>query len=70
MQAAGTIDNTDIIKAISTIVVIVMCVSWLYATIALCHSISKRTGHGKWWTAGLIFVSWLFFPVTAFHYEK
>ncbi len=34
------------------------------------HGISKRTGHGAWWTAGLIFAGWIFWPVTALHYEK
>jgi hypothetical protein len=42
----------------------------VYITIAISHGISTRTGHGKWWTAGLIFAGWLFLPVTAVHYQK
>ena len=70
MQAAGVIDHTGIVGLISAIIFILVCLLWIYATLSLFHAISKRTGHGKWWTVGLILVSWLFFPVTAFHYEK
>lgn len=34
------------------------------------HSISKRTGHGGWWTVGLLFAYIVVFPVTAFYYMK
>lgn len=43
----------------------------IYVIVKMFHDgISKRTGHGGWWTAGLIFAGWLFWPVTALHYEK
>lgn len=42
----------------------------IYMSIVINHGISTRTGHGKWWTAGLIFAGWLFLPVTAIHYQK
>lgn len=49
---------------------LIMFILWTYIWISVSHGISKRTWHGKWWTVGLLFASWLFFPVTAFHYEK
>lgn len=43
---------------------------WLIVSyIRVKHGISVRTGHGKWWTVGLLFWSWIIVPVTAFHYE-
>lgn len=42
----------------------------IYVIIKIYHWVSKRTGHGGWWTFWLIFTGWLFLPVTAFHYEK
>ena len=39
-------------------------------TVKINHGVSTRTGHGKWWTAGLMFAGWLFWPVTAVHYQK
>lgn len=42
----------------------------IYATIKIYGGISKRTGHGGWWTAWLFFLNPIFLPVTAFHYEK
>ncbi len=52
--------------------VAVIAILWLslYLPIIIMHGISKRTGHGWWWTAWLFFVYPIFFPVTAFHYEK
>jgi hypothetical protein len=42
----------------------------IYVNIKINHGVSTRTGHGKWWTVGLMFAGWLFWPVTALHYEK
>ncbi len=36
----------------------------------ICHGISLRTGHGKWWTIGIFFSGLIFLPVTALHYQK
>lgn len=36
----------------------------------LWHSISKRTWHGIAWTLGLIFLTIIFLPLTAFWYKK
>lgn len=47
-----------------------MMVVIIVGTIKLNHGISTRTGHGGWWTVGLMFAGWLFWPVTALHYEK
>lgn len=33
------------------------------------HPISKRTGHGGWWTLGLVFLGFIFMPITAFKYQ-
>ncbi len=41
----------------------------IYAIIKIYHNISLRTGHGGWWTVGMIFSSPIFIPVTAFHYQ-
>jgi hypothetical protein len=43
---------------------------WTIGYIKLNHGISKRTGHGGWWTVWLLFAGFIIFPVTAFHYEK
>ena len=40
----------------------------IYAIIKVYHGISKNTGHGAWWTVGLMFSTFIFLPVTAFHY--
>jgi type II secretory pathway pseudopilin PulG len=70
MKASGNIWGANIFHVLWLILIPVMYFCWIYATIVIFHGISKRTGHGKWWTVGLILASWLFFPVTAFHYEK
>jgi Family of unknown function (DUF5684) len=36
---------------------------------ALHNGVSKRTGHGGWWTAGLVFLSFVFLPLTAFKFK-
>lgn len=41
----------------------------IYVFIKIYHGVSKSTGHGGWWTVGLLLANWLFLPVTAFHYE-
>ena len=38
-------------------------------TIIMYNGISKRTGHGGWWTTGLFFLYFIFFPITAFTYN-
>ena len=47
-----------------------MVIILVIGTVKLNHGISTRTGHGGWWTVGLMFAGWLFWPVTALHYEK
>ena len=46
------------------------CILWFIGYVKLNHGISKRTGHGGWWTVWLLFAGFIIFPVTAFHYEK
>ena len=41
----------------------------IYAFIKVYHGISKNTGHGAWWTVGLIFLSFIMLPITAFTYQ-
>lgn len=41
---------------------------YVYAK-ALHNGISKRTGHGGWWTVGLLFLGFIFLPITAFQYK-
>lgn len=42
----------------------------IYVIVKVYHNgISKRTGHGGWWTAGLFFFSLIFLPLTAFTYN-
>lgn len=52
------------------IALVVIGYIWLFVSyIRVKHGVSVRTGHGKWWTVGLLFWSWILVPVTAFHYE-
>lgn len=42
----------------------------IYVVIRMLHDgVSKRTGHGGWWTVGLIFLGFIFMPLTAFGYK-
>ena len=42
----------------------------IYVAIRMVHDgISRRTGHGGWWTVGLLFLGLIFIPVTAFTYK-
>lgn len=49
---------------------VAMLGSTLYMHIDILHGISRRTGHGVWWTLGLILAGWLIFPVGALHYQR
>lgn len=40
----------------------------IYAIIKIMHGISKNTWHGAGWTVGLIFLYFIFFPITAITY--
>lgn len=42
----------------------------IYILISVWHNgISKRTGHGGWWTAGLIFFGFILLPITAYTFQ-
>jgi len=42
----------------------------IYVIVKAMHNgISKRTGHGGWWTTGLFFLGFIFLPITAFTYN-
>ncbi len=51
-------------------ITLISCIVWIIGYVKLNHGISKRTGHGGWWTVWLLFAGFIIFPVTAFHYEK
>ena len=55
---------------IGMIGVFILVIVLVVGTVKLNHGVSIRTGHSGWWTAGLMFAGWLFWPVTALHYEK
>ena len=43
----------------------------IYVMVKMFHNgISKRTGHGGWWTAGLVLLGFIFLPITAFTYNS
>ena len=70
MLAGGGVGSSVVSGTIMFLSVATMIGCLIYIMIAISHGISTRTGHGKWWTAGLMFAGWLFLPVTAVHYEK
>jgi hypothetical protein len=49
------------IPIVNVIIVIILAIK-------VNHGISVRTGHGWWWTVGLIFFSFIMFPITALTY--
>lgn len=55
---------------IAGIGIFILVIVLVVGTVKLNHGISTRTGHSGWWTVGLMFAGWLFWPVTALHYEK
>lgn len=40
-------------------------IGWIWAIIAM-HGLSRSFGHGGWFTVGLIFLPFIFFPILAF----
>lgn len=40
-------------------------IGWVWAVIAM-HDLSRSFGHGGWFTVGLIFLPFIFFPILAF----
>lgn len=48
---------------------IVFIIPGIILTIIMTHGISKRTGHGGWWTVWLVFLGFIFLPITALQYQ-
>lgn len=43
----------------------------IYVYVKVFHNgISKRTWHGGWWTVWLVFLGFIFLPMTAFQYQS
>lgn len=66
---SGYIDNLVLFLLLNFLGMICTIAS-LIITIFLCNNISKSFGHGKCFTAGLVLLSFIFFPILAFGPSK